>query len=145
MLNEDLMRMLELSQQGLYCSQILLQLGLEKQGKENPDLIDAMAGLGGGLGFSGENCGALTGGACLLALYVGRDETGKPDEPRLKEMIGELVDWFKAEQAQKYGGINCRDILEDNPQNRKERCPQIVRETYLKAMEILAKHGYATE
>ena len=65
---DELLRMLELAGQGFHCSQILLFLGLEAQGKRNPDLIRAMSGLAGGVGFSGDICGALTGGACLLGL-----------------------------------------------------------------------------
>ncbi|MBM3301641.1 MAG: hypothetical protein FJY85_17045, partial [Deltaproteobacteria bacterium] len=42
---DELLRMLELSGQGFHCSQILLFLGLESQGKFEPDLIRAMAGL----------------------------------------------------------------------------------------------------
>ena len=49
-------RMAQLHLQGFHCAQILLLLGLEHQGKENPDLIRAMDGLSGGRGpeFSGE-------------------------------------------------------------------------------------------
>ena len=63
-------RMLELSGQGFYCAQILLILALEAEGKENPDLVRAMSGLNGGLGFSGNVCGALTGGCCLLGHFL---------------------------------------------------------------------------
>jgi hypothetical protein len=38
-LKEDLKRMTELKQQGFFCSQILIILGLEMQGKSNPDLV----------------------------------------------------------------------------------------------------------
>ena len=67
-------RMLELSGQGFYCAQILLILALEAEGKENPDLVRAMSGLNGGLGFSGNVCGALTGGCCLLGYFCGKGE-----------------------------------------------------------------------
>lgn len=101
-------------------------------------MILAMAGLAGGLGFAGRNCGALTGGACLLALCAGKGA----EEAGLHAMIGELVDWFEGEYAQKYGGLNCRDILRGNPRYRLERCPQIVNATYIKVREILNEHGY---
>ena len=63
-MNDEMIRMIQLAGQGFHCSQILLTMGLEAQGKSNPDLIRAMAGLAGGLGFSGDTCGALTGGSC---------------------------------------------------------------------------------
>ena len=50
-------RMLELSGQGYFCAQILMILALESEGKEDPDLIRAVGGLNGGLGFSGRTCG----------------------------------------------------------------------------------------
>lgn len=145
MFNDDFIRMLELHQQGFHCSQILLALGLEKRGRTNPDLIRAMTGLAGGLGFTGKLCGALSGGACLLALYAGRGSVEERGDAKLDLMISELVDWFEAQYGGRYGGIDCDDILEDNPLNRPQRCPQIVRETYAKVVELLTDHGYDIE
>ena len=113
-MNEDPLRMMTLKTQGFYCSQILLQLGLEAQGKENPDLIRAVAGLAGGLGFVGDVCGTLTGGACLLGLYAGKGIAAEEEDDRLNLMIRELVDWFKEEFEGLYGGITCAVILGDD-------------------------------
>ena len=63
---DELTRISQLHLQGFHCAQVLLIMGLEHQGKEDPDLIRAMNGLSGGLGFQGKTCGALAGGACLL-------------------------------------------------------------------------------
>ena len=41
----DLFRMMELRRQGFRCSQIIMALGLEAGGKDNPDVIRAMTGL----------------------------------------------------------------------------------------------------
>ena len=70
-------RMLELSGQGFYCAQILMILALESEEKEDPDLIRAMSGLNGGLGFSGRVCGALTGGCCFLGYFLGKGLNGE--------------------------------------------------------------------
>ena len=40
-------RILELDRQGLYCAQIMVQLALDAEGKENPELITAVRGLCG--------------------------------------------------------------------------------------------------
>lgn len=141
-MNEEFFRMVEIAQQEFYCSQILLMMGLEAQGKQNPELIRAMAGLVGGLGFCGKTCGALTGGACLLALYAGKGSEEEVGDSRLNGMIRELVEWFEQDQCASYGGINCDNILEDNPKNRLERCPQLVYQTYEKVKAILAENGY---
>ena len=52
-MGDEVFRMFELHSQGYTCSQILVTLGLEAQGKINPDLVKAVHGLGGGIGFSG--------------------------------------------------------------------------------------------
>ena len=81
-------QMMALRKQGFYCSQILILQGLELMGKSNPDLVRAMQGLAGGMGFSGEICGALTGGACLLGLYAGKGLPEQEGDPRLAFMVG---------------------------------------------------------
>jgi len=136
-------KMVELSQQGFLCSQIMFILALEEQGKENPDLIRAMSGLIGGLGFCGKTCGALTGGACLIGLYAGKGSAEEMEDSRLNDMIREFVEWFEQEEAAKYGGHDCFTILENNPANRAARCPQIVQKSYEKVMAILAANGYS--
>lgn len=141
-MNDAAFRMIELAGQGFYCSQILLILGLEAQGKENPDLIRAMNALAGGMGFSGDTCGGLTGGACLLGLYAGRGMPDEEEDPRLNLMISELVDWFTDEFATQYGGIRCSDILADDPTNQRTRCPGIVTNTYDKVQAILLEDGF---
>lgn len=136
-------RIFQLAQQGFSCSQILLTLGLAAQGKENIDLIRAMSGLSGGLGFTGENCGALTGGACLLGLYAGRGAVDEQEHEHYQLMAAQLVDWFKEQVGTQYGGINCSDILGDDLQykNVSMQCGTIVGDTYAKVKEILAGHG----
>jgi len=141
-LPDDLVRMKELKQQGFFCSQILIILGLEMQGKSNPDLVRCMHGLAGGLGFTGETCGTLTGGACLLGLYAGKGLPAEQEDPRLLFMIEALVRWFKERYGAQYGGITCNHILEDNPRNQLTRCPQLVAETYQKVKELLVENGF---
>ena len=138
-MSEQMFRMFELAQQGFYCSQILLLLGLEAQGKDNPELIRAMSGLAGGLGFSGLTCGALTGGACLLGLYAGKGTPGESEHPRFQIMVNELVEWFKEEVGSSCGGINCEDILGEDLQYKvvSVQCGNIVSNTYEKVWEIL--------
>lgn len=129
-------------QQGFFCSQILLLMGLEMQGKQDADLVRAMQGLAGGLGFTGETCGALTGGACLLGLYAGKGSPEEPEEMRLDFMVRDLLEWFKDGVGQQYGGIRCDDILAGNPKNQPARCPAIVAGTFQQIKEILVANGY---
>ncbi|MEW6351717.1 MAG: DVU_1555 family C-GCAxxG-C-C protein [Thermodesulfobacteriota bacterium] len=138
----DMGRMAELAMQGFHCSDVLLIMGLEAQGKENPDLIRTVGALAGGVGFTGDICGAFTGGACLLGLYAGRGSAQDDEDPRLRVMIAELDEWFTAEQTDRYGGIHCRDIIGEDPQNIVARCPRIVGAVYRKVRAILAEHGF---
>jgi hypothetical protein len=139
---DDLDRMRELKQQGFFCSQILMLLGLELQGKENPDLIRAMNGLAGGLGFTGETCGALTGGACLLGVYAGKGTSTEEENLRLNFMIEDLVKWFKAGYGQEYAGIRCEEILGGTMQFQATRCPTMVAGTLQKVKELLVENGF---
>ena len=139
---EDIDRLKELKQQGFYCSQILMIMGLELQGKTNPDLVRSMHGLTRGLGTTGEICGALTGGACLLGLYAGKGLPEEPEDPRIDFMVEDLVKWFKAEFIPRYGGIRCEEILNGNFQNQPARCPILVTETFHMVKELLVENGY---
>lgn len=136
------LKMVELSQAGFFCSQILLIIGLEAQGKDNPDVVRAMSGLVGGIGFCGKTCGTLTGGACLIGLYAGKGTAEEMEDRLVNDMIRELVEWFETETSSQYGGIACDNILEKNPTNRAARCPQLMLKTLGKVEEILVANGY---
>jgi len=139
---DDLERMIELRKKGFYCSQIMLIMGLELQGKYNPDLVRCMHGLAHGLGYSGEICGALTSGACLLGLYAGKGKDEDFEDPHLDFMVEDLVKWFKAEFTPRFGGINCDIILSGDPRAQINRCPILVAETFQKVKELLVSNGF---
>lgn len=141
-MNEMFFKMVQLSQEGFFCSQIMLIIGLTAQGKENPDVIRAMSGLICGMGYQGKICGALTGGVCLIGLYAGKGTAEEKEDDRLNLMIGEFVEWFEEKNLPLYDSIDCDAILEDNPDNRKTRCPQLVLDSLHKITEILAANGY---
>ena len=139
---DEIDRIRELKQQGFFCSQIIMIMGLEMQGKTNPELVRSMQGLSGGLGLSGEICGALSGGACLLGLYAGKGEPGEMQNLEFDPMVQQLVIWFKEMTLPKYGGIRCEEILEGDFSNQPERCPFLVAETFQKVKELLVENGY---
>ncbi len=139
---DELDRMRELKQQGFYCSQILLIMGMALQGKENPDLVAAMNALAGGIGFTGETCGALTGGACLLGLYAGKGTPKAEEDPRLLFMAEDLVRWFKDEYGVQYDGIRCDEIIGAGGKDMGSRCPAIVLGVFQKVKELLVENGF---
>ncbi|OPY64256.1 MAG: putative redox-active protein (C_GCAxxG_C_C) [Syntrophorhabdaceae bacterium PtaU1.Bin034] len=141
MMDDTSLRMLQLKMEGYCCSQIIMVIALEAQGKTNAELVRATGGLCFGAGMSGEVCGALSGGACLISLYGGKGSGEEKADLRLPSMMNELVEWFREGPAATYGGMRCDDILTRHPD--KSACGPMVAATYAKAMEILAAQGLA--
>ena len=134
-------RIMELSRYGYFCSQILMILTLETVGEENKDLVRAVGGLDGGVGYSQGCCGCMTGGACLISYFTGKGEDTGMDHPEHKSALGEFTRWFEDEMTADYGGIDCRDITKGNPAKRVEYCPQIIAAAFEKCMELLSEKG----
>lgn len=139
-MDEFMLRIAAYKQQGFYCSQIMMLLGLENLGREEPDLVRTLHGLALGLG-AGEICGALTGGAALLGLYAGKGRADEIEDPRLNKMLRELVAWFHKTYGEPFGGIRCAEILGNDPQN-KQRCGQMVQGVYEKVTALLVENGF---
>src|SRR5579863_1315358 len=96
---------MDFAMKGYQCSQILMAMALEAQGKENPDLVRAMSGLLGGMG-SGKTCGALTGGCSVLGLFAGWGEPDASADERLAAMLADFVEWFEAEIKHRHGSVD---------------------------------------
>ncbi|WP_319405260.1 DVU_1555 family C-GCAxxG-C-C protein [uncultured Desulfosarcina sp.] len=135
--------MMQLAAKGYSCSQIIIQLALDARGEANPSLIRAMAGPAYGCGAGHATCGALTGGACLLALYAAKGSDTETESERFACMLEELSDWFHQQVGSQYGGIVCETITgEDGPAAARQRCGAIVADIFTKAMEILVANGF---
>jgi C_GCAxxG_C_C family probable redox protein len=140
-MNEDDFRVAELALKGYKCSHILVQIGLDALGAENPELLRAMSGLATGMG-AGMTCGALTGGCCLIGMYAGKDGEGRDEHGRLPLMLEEYTEWFREEFGERYGGIDCAQIMQDDPMLKAERCPRLILECVKKVREILEANGF---
>lgn len=134
-------RIMELSAQGFGCSQILLQLGMDITGETDPMLLRAMGGLCGGIGSTGDVCGTLTGGCCLIAYFAGKGDAEETADENYAGMLRELCDWFDESYGQAYGSRKCDDILEGDPFNKPNRCPAMMENVYVKVIEILQSRG----
>ena len=135
-MESDIRRLHQLRQEGKGCAQVLMQLALEMKGEDNPALIQAMSGLCIGV-HRGLLCGCLTGAACMMSYF--------DSELAAEEMIPQLVEWFEENYGDKYGSMNCDDILEGEMANKVLRCPNLMEQTYREAREILAEYGYDLE
>ena len=141
-LDETRERVRHLAAQGLYCSQILLYLALERQGRYSAELLRAMAGLASGCGIGQASCGVLTGAACVLGLHAGGEGGGKKDSPNLLPMLAELNQWFAEAAGGMDGAVTCAAILEasDLP-DPNQKCAELVARAFVKTMELLSRHG----
>ncbi|WP_243372717.1 DVU_1555 family C-GCAxxG-C-C protein [Geotalea sp. SG265] len=139
-MNEIFLDLLRLKTRGYCCSQIMVVLALEAQGKSNPDLVRSMGGLCFGINWSGETCGALLGGAAILGLYGGKGRDEEVPDSDYPLMMTELVDWFGETADMAYGGRRCSEILEKSPDH--SMCARIVVDIYGKCREILMRSGF---
>ncbi|MBR0597933.1 C-GCAxxG-C-C family protein [Sinanaerobacter chloroacetimidivorans] len=120
-MNQDIF---EMKMKGYCCSQMIMELGLKKLDKENPDLIAAMAGLCNGV-WQGKICGILSAGVCLLYL-ADAEEAGRTNADALSE-------WF----YDSFGSTDCDELMEGNPLNKIEKCPVMLEATFQKIEELL--------
>ena len=142
--DEMVTRMIELAENRYNCSQIMMMLALEQEGRENPGLVRAMSGLGDGCGFFRETCGIMTGAASILAWYAGKGAEDETESTRLLPMLEELGDWFQQEIAAKYNGTRCNEIVGDRvgTEDGKQICGSIIFQTFGKVNEILSENGF---
>jgi Putative redox-active protein (C_GCAxxG_C_C) len=140
-MNDYDLDILKLARQGFCCSQIVLHLALDLRGQENRGLIRAMSGLCHGSFASKGACGALTGAACLLALYAGKGTASEEADEKLPLMEGALAAWFEEYATTRFGGINCSDIVSDGRPDTSV-CGLLVGECYGQAMTILVENGF---
>ncbi len=143
MITDVMVRMLQLTQKGYGCSQILMRLFLEARSEDNPALVRSMAGLAYGCGAGRASCGTLTGACCVLALYAGKGADDEPGSERLMLMLQELSDWFDEHVGRPHGGIACERIVgAEGPAAARRRRGAIVADTYAKTLEILVANGF---
>jgi hypothetical protein len=141
-MDDTLIRVLQLGQQGFTCSQIIILLALELRGADNPDLVRAMGGLAYGCGSGHGSCGVLTGGCCLLALYAGKGGARETPSDRFELMLQELNDWFSRHTGCAADDMSCHAIVgEAGPEASRQRCGHILQDTYGKVFEILTTNG----
>lgn len=136
---------LSLSQKGYCCSQVLALLILGAQGKENADLVRSLSGLCHGIGQSGDACGILTGGCCVLAYLVGRKTEDDTALPGAQLVLEEFVDWFNETATEKWGSNRCTDILgEESPEGPdKSHCRELLARSWVRLLGILTVHNIA--
>jgi len=136
-------RIIQLAGKGYCCSQILMLLALEIQGRENQDLVRAMSGLCMGAANSGGICGIFTGASCVMALYGAKGADAEKEADKLPLMLAEMSEWFGQNTCRLYGGSSCADIIgEDRRRPDPDRCGRLLVETWRRILEILLENGF---
>ena len=135
------MRLISLQGKGYPCSQMMMIMALEEQERENQTLIRAMAGLAKGVGICSGSCGALSAGACILALYAARGGDGEMELKSFAPMLAELNEWFD-EKTSGFGGSLCHQITEgrEGSVEMAVRCGDLIASTYDKVMQLLVEN-----
>jgi hypothetical protein len=137
-----LLDILPLAARGYCCSQMLGLLALEARGEDNPGLVRALGGLCHGMGQCGRTCGVLTGGACVVSLYLGKGADHEAASDKADLAVSEFVDWF-TERTGQYGGMACADILGECFENKPDlsRCAELIGEAWAQILTILTGLG----
>ncbi len=106
--------------EGWNCGQSVLSAIQEIHGMQNPDVLRAATGFGGGIGNMGETCGGFAGGVLFIGQRYGRDDISQyENKERTYQLCAEWMRRFK----KGFGSCDCCDILRvdlSNPKTRKE-------------------------
>lgn len=137
-------RILELSRCGYACGQILAILLMETFSEENPGFVRCMQGLNGGVGGSGNLCGCMPAGCCMISYFTGKPEEAAYEHPAHKTALGEFTQWFVRWAEEEFQATDCWDIVGISPAKKVQYCPGIIAATYEKCMEILDRAGFLT-
>ena len=103
-----------------------------------PGSVRLASGFGGGIGGSGNICGAVTGGVMALGLAFGRTAPGAGC-PKLLPATRELLEWFD----QRFGNSSCAVLTKKRGTfggKDSERCGAMTGETAAKTMELVFKY-----
>jgi C_GCAxxG_C_C family probable redox protein len=144
---------IELFKQRMHCSQVLALVGLEKLGLDDPSVVKALGAFGGGIGGTGNICGALVGATSVIGMLYSRSSLEEKENPRMWSATKAVMKNFEELTAQ-HGGINCcqiarvdwmdRDQVKDfygNPESRRQHCMTVVGETAKALGELLEKEA----
>lgn len=144
---------IELFTNRLHCSQVLAMVGQEKLGVSDPSVIKALGAFGGGIGGTGNVCGALVGAASVIGTLYSRSSLEEKENPRMWAATKAVMQHFETLTAP-HGGVNCcqiarvnwmdRDQVKDfygNPESRRQHCIEVVGETAKALGELLEQEA----
>jgi len=137
--------------QGLNCAESVFKAILDTGVAPDlpPEAVALATGFGGGMGLSGNNCGALIGAVMAVGAVHGRKNPLEGEfaervdrlygNPGLYRFFNGIAHEFKA----KYGALDCKTLNQDYPEwqdkNRFKACMKMVIEAAGIAAEYIEK------
>ncbi|MFO8060833.1 MAG: C-GCAxxG-C-C family protein [Bacillota bacterium] len=103
------------------------------------DHVSCASGFGGGIGGSGQTCGAVTGALMGMGLVLGaRDPETPASYECFRSQVSRFLDSFEAE----FGSTLCRELLDrPNAGNPESRCAEFVDYAAHTGREIIRRAG----
>jgi C_GCAxxG_C_C family probable redox protein len=93
------------------CSQAVVGAFKKALQRISDDVFKASTGLAGGVGLTGNTCGALLGGVLVLSTFLGREYNNFADPKGIRfetfKLAKKLVERYEAE----YGSPKCENVM----------------------------------
>ena len=135
----------ELFESGFYCAESVLLAVTEAKGIQSELIPKIATGFCSGMGRTGNQCGALSGGIMSLGAFTGRNEPGEPVDKNYAK-VRELMEAFEG----RFGSTTCLGLtgcdlgteegqIAFREQRLIEKCYQFTEETTQIAMGILER------
>jgi C_GCAxxG_C_C family probable redox protein len=93
---------------GFSCSQAIFSTFCEEYGLDKTTALKIATSFGGGMGHTGETCGAVTGAFMLFGLIYGRY---RADDKDSKEKTYSLVQEFTDRFKKINGSVKCTELI----------------------------------
>ena len=99
--------------QGFNCSQAVFSTLAEPLGLDRSTALKIASPFGGGIGRTGETCGAVTGALMALGLQLGFNEldTDAEDRRSAKERVYALAREFMHRFQERHGALACKALI----------------------------------
>ncbi len=144
-MDESGFQMFKLTNAGYCCSQIMVKMALDAEGRENADLLRAINAFCRVVGSMPKTCGVLNGGIAVLGLYAGKGTDTEYPKPEFTAMVDEFTEWFENQ----FGSTQCQDLIgvstiTDLQSNQEYRlkCGNILIDSFQKIQQILQENDF---
>jgi len=133
----------QLFAEGFHCSQAVFCACAElfKDEPPSPEVVAALAPFAGGMGSTGQVCGALSGALATIGFTQGKTRPQQENHKQMGSISYAMIQKF-TEITEPHGSIQCADIAQvdwkdkkavhifrTHPGSTRKNCIRVVRET----------------